>query len=70
MRLPCNCAWFERPICHREVLDLVQTPTQAQTGLHSEFRVNLKAKKYVGKEQVESTAFDSDEGNNGKEGRA
>jgi hypothetical protein len=28
----------------------------------------LKAKKYAGKERVESTAFDSDEGNDGKEG--
>jgi hypothetical protein len=36
----------------------------------SEFRANLKAKKYVGKEPVESTAFDSDEVNDGKEGRA
>ncbi len=36
----------------------------------SEFRANLKAKKYAGKEWVESTAFDSDEGNNGKEGKA
>ena len=36
----------------------------------SEFRANLKAKKYAGKEQVESTAFDSDEGNDGEEGKA
>ncbi len=36
----------------------------------SEFRANLKAKKYVGKERVESTAFDSDEGNEGEEGKA
>ena len=36
----------------------------------SEFRANLKAKKYAGKERVESTAFNSDEGNDGKEGRA
>jgi len=36
----------------------------------SEFRANLKAKKYAGKERVESTAFDSDEGNDGKEGKA
>jgi hypothetical protein len=36
----------------------------------SEFRANLKAKKYVGKERVESTAFNSDEGNDGKEGKA
>jgi len=36
----------------------------------SEFRVNLKAKKYAGKERVESTAFDSTEGNDGKEGKA
>jgi hypothetical protein len=36
----------------------------------SEFRANLKAKKYAGKERVESTAFDSDEGNDGEEGRA
>jgi hypothetical protein len=35
-----------------------------------EFRANLKAKKYAGKERVESTAFDSDEGNDGEEGRA
>jgi len=35
----------------------------------SEFRANLKAKKYAGKERVENTAFDSDEGNDGKEGR-
>jgi hypothetical protein len=35
-----------------------------------EFRVNLKAKKYAGKERVESTAFDSDEGSDGKEGKA
>ena len=36
----------------------------------SEFRANPKAKKYVGKELVESRAFDSDEGNDGEEGRA
>jgi hypothetical protein len=36
----------------------------------SEFRANLKAKKYAGKERVESRAFDSDEGNDGEEGRA
>ena len=36
----------------------------------SEFRANLKAKKYAGKEQVESTAFDSNEGNDGEEGKA
>ncbi len=36
----------------------------------TEFIANLKAKKYAGKEQVESTAFDSDEGNDGKEGKA
>ena len=36
----------------------------------SEFRANLKAKKYAGKERVESTAFDSDEGNDGEEGKA
>ncbi len=35
-----------------------------------EFRAILKAKKYVGKERVESTAFDSDEGNDGEEGKA
>ncbi len=35
----------------------------------SEFRANLKAKKYVGKERVESTAFDSDEGKWKKLGR-
>ena len=36
----------------------------------SEFRANLKAKKYAGKERVESTAFDSNEGNDSKEERA
>jgi len=36
----------------------------------SEFRANLKAKKNVGKERVESTAIDSDEGNDKEEGRA
>ena len=36
----------------------------------SEFRANLKAKKYAGKERVESTAFDDDESIDGKEGRA
>jgi hypothetical protein len=36
----------------------------------TEFRANLKAKQYAGKERVESTAFDSDEGNDGKEGKA
>ena len=36
----------------------------------SEFRANLKAKKYAGKERVESTAFDDNEGIGGKEGRA
>jgi hypothetical protein len=36
----------------------------------SEFRANLKAKKYAGKERVESAAFDSNEGNNGEEGKA
>jgi hypothetical protein len=36
----------------------------------SEFRANLKAKKYAGKERVESTVFDSDEGNDGEEGKA
>jgi len=36
----------------------------------SEFRANLKAKKYAGKERVESTAFDDDEGNDGEEGKA
>jgi hypothetical protein len=36
----------------------------------SEFRANLKATKYAGKERVESTTFDSNEGNDGKEGRA
>jgi len=30
----------------------------------------MKAKKNAGKERVESTAFNSDEGNGGKEGRA
>jgi hypothetical protein len=35
-----------------------------------EFRANLKAKKYAGKDQVESTAFDSDEGDDGNEDRA
>ena len=36
----------------------------------SEFRANLKAKKYAGKEKIESTAFDGDEGNDGEEGKA
>jgi hypothetical protein len=36
----------------------------------SEFRTNLKAKKYVGKERVESMVFDSDEGNDDEEGKA
>ena len=37
----------------------------------SEFRANLKAKKYVEKERVESTAFDGDEGkDDGNEGMA
>jgi hypothetical protein len=36
----------------------------------SEFRANLQAKKYVGKERVKSTAFDSDEGNDGEKGKA
>ncbi len=36
----------------------------------TEFRANLKAKKYARKERVESTAFNSDEGNDGKEGKA
>jgi len=35
-----------------------------------EFRANLKAKKYAGKERVKSTAFDSDEGNDGEEGKS
>ncbi len=34
----------------------------------SEFRANLKAKKYAEKEQVESTAFGGDEGKDGNEG--
>ena len=34
----------------------------------SEFRANLKAKKYAGKEKIESTAFDGDEGKDGNEG--
>ncbi len=34
----------------------------------SVFRANLKAKKYVRKERVESTAFDGDEGKDGEEG--
>ncbi len=33
----------------------------------SKFRANLKAKKYVGKERVESTAFNGDEGKDNKE---
>jgi len=36
----------------------------------SEFRANLKAKKYAGKEQVESMAFDSDEGKDGEVDKA
>jgi hypothetical protein len=36
----------------------------------TEFRANLKAKKHAGKERVESTAFDSDEGNDSEEGKA
>ena len=37
----------------------------------SEFRANLKAKKYAEKERVESTAFDGDEGkDDGNEGMA
>ncbi len=37
----------------------------------SEFRANLKAKKYAGKEKIESTAFDGDEGkDDGNEGMA
>jgi hypothetical protein len=36
----------------------------------SEFRANLKAKKYAGEERVESTVFDSNEVNDGKEGKA
>jgi len=35
-----------------------------------EFRANLKANTYAAKERVESTAFDSDEGNDGEEGKA
>ena len=31
----------------------------------SEFRANMKAKKYEGKEQVESTAFDGDDNEKG-----
>ncbi len=34
----------------------------------SVFRANRKAKKYAGKERVESTAFDGDEGKDGEEG--
>jgi hypothetical protein len=36
----------------------------------SEFRANLKAKKYAGKERVESAAFDGDAGKDGDEGVA
>ena len=35
----------------------------------SEFSANLKTKKCAGKERVEITAFDSNEGNDGKEGK-
>ena len=35
----------------------------------SEFRANLKAKKFAGKELIESKAFDDNEGIGGEEGR-
>ena len=40
---------------------------KVETTDRSEFRANLKAKKYAGKERVESTAFDGDEGKDGGE---
>jgi hypothetical protein len=48
----------------------VWSKVKAEKTDRSEFRANLKAKKYVGKEKIESTAFDSDEGNDGEEGKA
>ena len=48
----------------------VWSKVKAEKTDRSEFRANLKAKKYAGKEKIESTAFDSDEGNDGEEGKA
>jgi len=47
----------------------VWSKVKVETTDRSEFRANLKAKKYAGKERVESTAFNSDEGNDGKESK-
>ncbi len=55
--LPCNCAWTERPIWHCEVLDLVWTPTQARTGLHCfwvvEVRLDSQSKQWTKKRNEE-----------------
>ena len=48
----------------------VWSKVKAEKTDRSEFRANLKVKKYAGKEKIESTAFNSDEGNDGEEGKA
>ncbi len=52
---------------YAELSPEVWLKVKAEKTDRSEFRANLKAKNM---RRVESTAFDSDEGNDGEEGRA
>jgi hypothetical protein len=61
---------YHADVLYEEPSPEVWSKVKVEKTDRSEFRANLKAKKYAGKERVESTAFDSDEGNDGKEGRA
>jgi len=61
---------YHADVLYEEPSPEVWSKVKVEKTDRSEFRANLKAKKYAGKERVESTAFDSDEGNDGEEGKA
>jgi hypothetical protein len=58
---------YHADILYEEPSPEVWSKVKVEKTDRSEFRANLKAKKYAGKEQVESTAFDGNEGKVGKE---
>jgi hypothetical protein len=58
---------YHTDVLYQEPSPEVWSKVKVEKTDRSEFRANLKAKKYAGKERVESTAFDGDEGNVGKE---
>ena len=59
---PNVCTEYQLDELYAELSPEVLSKVKVEKTDRSEFRANLKAKKYAKKEQVESMAFDSEEG--------